>query len=305
MTTAASLPTPAHQLSTTSTPSTTTPSNDRNFQGLPIPRGPVTASLSFYAPPEDGSRPHNYVEPPTDGRPQRNFGSAWHSVTLSDLRGQETNFNLDDNAFDTLSNIPSAEHDFTSESRIKEVYYPEVEALLLDRIPGAKRVLLFDHTIRRSNPDAPRAPVTRVHIDQTPSSAAARVRHHLPLEADTLLQGRYRIINVWRPLNRGPVMGHPLAVADSATVRDEDLVGVEHRYPDRVGETAAVQFDEGQRWYYWSGMTGDERLLLKCFDSDEGVGGRGRVPHTAFVDPRTPEGAVGRESIEVRALVFG
>jgi hypothetical protein len=29
------------------------------------------------------------------------------------------------------------------------------------------------------------------------------------------------------------------------------------------------------------------------------------VPHTAFVDPRTPKGAKGRESIEVRALVYG
>jgi hypothetical protein len=56
-------------------------------------------------------------------------------------------------------------------------------------------------------------------------------------------------------------------------------------------------------------MTGDERVLLECFDSDSlkdgsGVQG-GRVPHSAFEDPRTREGAVGRESIEVRALVFG
>ena len=88
-------------------------------------------------------------------------------------------------------------------------------------------------------------------------------------------------------------------------MRDEDLVGVEHRYPDRTGETAGVQYNAGQRWWYWSGMRNEERLLLKCFDSDETVGRWGRVPHTAFVDPRTPEGAVGRESIEVRALVFG
>lgn len=31
----------------------------------------------------------------------------------------------------------------------------------------------------------------------------------------------------------------------------------------------------------------------------------GRVPHTAFADPRTPSDVPGRESIEVRALVFG
>ena len=78
-------------------------------------------------------------------------------------------------------------------------------------------------------------------------------------------------------------------------------MGIEHRYPDRTGETAGVRYDEGQRWWYFSGMSEGEGLLLCCFDSERG----GRVPHSAFVDPRTPVGARGRESIEVRALVFG
>lgn len=303
MTTAAPRPLPAHQLGNTSSVSTSK-SEDVNFQGLPIPRGPVTASLSFYKAPEDGSKPYNYVEPQPEGVAQRNFGQAWHDITIEDLRGQEQRFTLDNNAFDTIANVPSEEYDFTDDAKIRSVYYPEVEKLLLENVAGANRVLLFDYTIRRSSPDADRAPVVRVHIDQTPASAAARVRYHLPDEADELLQGRYRIINVWRPLN-GPVMAHPLAVADSATVRDEDLIGVEHRYPDRTGETAAVQYHPAQKWYYWSGMKNKDRLLLKCFDSDETVGQWGRVPHTAFVDPRTPEGAIGRESIEVRALVFG
>ncbi|KAF2133780.1 hypothetical protein P153DRAFT_362846 [Dothidotthia symphoricarpi CBS 119687] len=296
MTTTASLPTPAHQLSQSS-PSPSTNPSDVNFQGLPVPRGPVTAPLSFFEAPADGSKPHNYVEP-LPNTPQRNFGDDWTDVTLQDLRGQEQNFTLDKSAFDTYQNVTSEEHDFTDDERIKRVYYPEVEKLILDRVDGAKRVVLFDHTIRR--PTGNRNPVTRVHIDQTAASAAARVRHHLPAEAETLLQSRYRILNVWRPLN-GPVMALPLAVADSATVSDADLIPIEHRYPDRNGETAAVRYNKGQDWYHWSGMTNDERLLLLCFDSEKG----GRVPHTAFVDPRTPEGAVGRESIEVRALVFG
>ncbi|EOA87534.1 hypothetical protein ACJQWK_08876 [Exserohilum turcicum] len=303
MTTAAALPTPAHQLSTPQpTQNAATPS-DVNFQGLPIPRGPVTAKLSFYTAPEDGSPPHNYVEP-LPGVPQRNWGDNWTEVQIQDLRGKEQNFTLDTNAFDTYQNVKSrlSRDDFADDDAIKRVYYPEVEELLLKNVPGAQRVLLFDHTIRR--PTGNRNPVQRVHIDQTPFSAAERVKLHLPDEADTLLQGRYRIINVWRPLN-GPVMGSPLAVADSQTVRDADLVPVEHRYPDRNGQTAAVAFHPAQKWYYWSGMTNEERLLLKCFDSDETVGQWGRVPHSAFVDPRTPEGAVGRESIEVRALVFG
>ncbi|MCJ1253172.1 hypothetical protein MMC24_000980 [Lignoscripta atroalba] len=267
-----------------------------------IPRGPVTASLKFYATPADGSRPFNFVEAPPAGQPQRNFGDIDHDVTINDIRGRESEFTLDNNAVETLSNITSAETEFVDDAHIKKVYYPEVEKLILDNVPGANRVLLFDHTIRRANPNAPRAPVTRVHIDQTPSSAEARVRHHLPSsEADRLLQSRYRIINIWRPIN-GAVQSFPLAFADSDTVRDEDLVGIEHRYPDRNGETAGVKYSEGHGWYYWSGMGNEERLLLKCFDSESE---KGRLPHSAFVDPRTPEGAKGRESIEVRALVFG
>lgn len=304
MTTAAPRPTPAHELGSSQPALSSSKPSDVNPQGLPIPRGTVTASLSFYEAPSDGTKPYNYVEPQPEGTPQRNFGQEWHNVPIHDLRGQEHNFTLDNNAFDTIANVPSDEHDFTDDDQIKRVYYPEVEKLLLEHLPGSHKVVLFDHTIRRSHPDAARAPVTRVHIDQTPASAASRVRQHVPEAAEELLRARYRIVNVWRPLN-GPVMAHPLAVADSATVQDEDLIPVEHRYPDRTGETAAVRYNPAQKWYYWSGMKNEDRLFLKCFDSDETVGQWGRVPHTAFVDPRTPEGAIGRESIEVRALVFG
>ena len=262
-----------------------------------IPRGAVTTSLKFYAPPSDGSKPFNYVEQAPEGQPQRNYSDTDIEVSLDDIRGKESNFNVDDNAFATLIVGESAEKKFEDDESIKKNYYPEVEQLLLKHAPGAKRILLFDHTIRRSTGN--RNPVTRVHIDQTKKSARERVHHHLPDEAETLLKGRVRIINVWRPLN-GPVQATPLAFADSQTFRDEALIPIEHRYPDRTGETAAVQHDK-ERWHYWSGMTNNERLLLECYDSEK----NGRVPHTAFEDPRTPEGATQRESIEVRALVFG
>ncbi|KAF2232005.1 hypothetical protein EV356DRAFT_272647 [Viridothelium virens] len=299
MTTAAPIqPTPAHQLQ----PFLSSILDDATKnQGSPVPRGPVRSNLIFYAPPADGATPFNYVSDPPAGQPKNNFGSNVQQININDVRGRESQFTLANNAFQVLSGIESEEKDFTDDEHIKRVYYPEVEKLLLDHVPGANRVLLFDHTIRRSNPNASRGPVQRVHIDQTPKSAEARVRHHLPDEAEQLLKGRYRIINVWRPLN-GPVVASPLAIADSASVRDEDLVGVEHRYPDRTGETAGVKHRDGQVWYYWSGMKNDERLFLQCSDSENFSG---RVPHTAFVDPRTPEGAPGRESIEVRALVFG
>ncbi|MCJ1457253.1 hypothetical protein MMC28_007620 [Mycoblastus sanguinarius] len=278
---------------TTTAPSKVEASHDSSY----IPRGQVAADLKFYAPPVDGSKPFNYVESPPEGQPQCNFGAKDISVPIHDIRGQESSFNIDDNAFATLKTGPSAEKDFTSDESIQNNYYPEVEQLLLQNAPGAKRIFLFDHTIRRAT--GTRNPVTRVHIDQTRASATARVHRHLPDEAEELLKNRVRIINVWRPLN-GPVQSSPLAFADSKTFDDDALIGIEHRYPDHTGETAAVKH-KNEKWHYWSGMENDERLLLECYDSEKG----GRVPHTAFVDPRSPEGARSRESIEVRALVFG
>ncbi|KAL8767610.1 MAG: hypothetical protein Q9209_005940 [Squamulea sp. 1 TL-2023] len=275
-------------------PSTITPHHT-------IPRGPVTASLNFYQPPSDNSKPFNYVEQPPPGEPQRNYSDTSHEVTIQDIRGKEATFNIDTHAIAAIQNVESdaSRATFDDDEAIKRIYYPEVEKLLLKET-GAKRILLFDHTIRLATPGANRAPVNRVHIDQTTASAKQRVRFHLPSpEAEEALKGRYRIINVWRPLNP-PIAAHPLAFADSTSVPDEAMVGIEHRYPDRTGETAAVKYMEGQKWWYWSGMEEGERLLLQCFDSEKGA----RVPHSAFVDPRSEEG-VGRESIEVRALVFG
>ncbi|KAK4132983.1 hypothetical protein BT67DRAFT_457037 [Trichocladium antarcticum] len=277
------------------------------------PRGDVHAQLNFYSPPADGSAPYNLADLPPN-RPPHNYGTATHSVPIRDARGRESSFTLDKDAFQILLNQPpSAEVAFTDDASIEKNYYPEVEQLLLSTVPGATKVIIFDHTIRRPDPTSPRQPVQRVHIDQTGASAAQRVRRHAPSadEAAARLAGRHRIINVWRPLNRRPVASHPLAFASSSTLRDGDIVPVEHRYTATgyVGQTAAIAHNAAQEWYYLSGMTGDERILLECFDSEGGKEGSGvaggRVAHSAFEDPRTREGAEGRESIEVRALVFG
>lgn len=290
-------------MSTTATQTTTTSTTLSGVKDSSyVPRGPVKTTLNFFKEPADGAKPFNYVEKPPEGQPQRNFGEDSVEVQMNDIRGREGDFNLDKDAFQAIQGVSSEETEFVDDEHIRKVYYPEVERLLLGKVPGAYKVTLFDHTIRRSNPDAPRAPVNRVHVDQTARSTEWRVKLHDPDEADQLLKGRFRIINVWRPIN-GVVQAHPLGFASADTVDDNDLVPVEHRYPHRTGETAAVRYNPGQKFYYWSGMDNDERLLLKCYDSKDGVGQR--VPHTAFVDPRTPPGAKGRESIEVRALVYG
>ncbi|KAJ5890972.1 uncharacterized protein N7473_007200 [Penicillium subrubescens] len=298
-------------MSTTTTTTTTTATAVNTTASDYIPRGPTSAELTFYAPPADDSAPFNYVETPPPGQPKYNYGSQTERISLTDIRGNEDSFNLDKDSFQTLRNIPSATtySTFDSETSIRETYYPEVESLLLKHVPNAHKIILFDHTIRRANPNSPRQPVNRVHVDQTPAAALARVNLHItdPAEAKALSEGRYRIINVWRPLTAEPVQSQPLAFASASSVDENDLVPIQHRYPDRTGETMGVKFNPGQKWFYWSGMTGDERLLLKCSDSQGYRDGDVAqwVPHTAFTDGRTPVGARPRESIEVRALVFG
>ncbi|KAJ4264286.1 hypothetical protein NW762_005482 [Fusarium torreyae] len=273
-----------------------------------VSRGDITAKLNFFKAPADRSDAENIIVP--RGLPETNYTDDPRNVLIHDLRGKESEAILDRDGVAIIQGVaPSAEKEFADDDSIRENYYPELEKLLLDAVPGSHTVMFFDHTIRRANPESARNPVTRVHIDQTATSVIQRIRKHLPEDSERLLAGRYRIINVWRSLNPGPVESFPLAFAPSPSVQDEDITPIHHRYPNGyTGQTAGVKFNDAQKWCYLSGMTGDERLLLQCFDGQglEAEGPRGaRLAHTAFEDPRSRPDAVKRESIEVRALVFG
>ena len=68
------------------------------------------------------------------------------SAPFRDARGREHEFSLDTHGFQFVRHV-SAETEFVDEERIKGVYYKEGEELLKS-VTGAKRVLIFDHTIR-------------------------------------------------------------------------------------------------------------------------------------------------------------
>ncbi len=78
------------------------------------------------------------------------------------------------------------------------------------------------------------------------------------------------------------------------------------------GETYGVVPNVAHRFHYVKDMTPDEVLFIKCFDSWAQPGHQDHnqpaiaalTPHTAFEDPATPPGTKGRQSIEVRCLVF-
>ena len=59
------------------------------------------------------------------------------------------------------------------DKKVRAGYYEEVEALLKKRMPGkVRKVVIFDHTIRRRKEGEPRQPVQQVHVDQTVVSLA-------------------------------------------------------------------------------------------------------------------------------------
>ena len=75
-------------------------------------------------------------------------------------------------------------------------------------------------------------------------------------------------------------------------------------YPDgRIGGIYYLNHNPGQRWYYFSEMTRDEVILLKCFDSLEDGTARWTA-HGSFEVPGRRADAPPRESIEIRTLYF-
>ena len=264
----------------------------------------VEADLNYTVPMAERARDYAYDPPP--GVPHSNTTLEARRFTIRDIRPVATRPSLDGEGFAALRH-QSAVADFYDDEEVVRVYYPEAAALIQEAT-GATRVFVFDHTRRRHKPGADfrrneaKQPAREVHVDQTVKSGPQRVRDLLPAEAAKLLAGRVQIINLWRPI-RGPVRDAPLAVCDARSVAPEDLMPSDLVYRDRIGETYSVTWNPAHRWFYLSGMTPEEALLVKCYESR--TDGRARfAPHSAFTDPTAPPDAPMRESIELRTLVF-
>lgn len=195
---------------------------------------------------------------------------------------------------------------FYDDDEVRSVYYKETEELV-QQTSGAKRVLVFDHTLRSADSATREAlqvsgPVRNVHNDYTEWSGPQRVRDLLPDEADDLLIRRFAVVQVWRPINK-PVQREPLAIADARSIGMNELIASARIYPDRRGEVYHSTFNPQHRWYYFPNMQRNEAIVFKCYDSLKD--GRARwTAHCAFDDPTSPPDAPPRESIEMRTLAF-
>jgi hypothetical protein len=243
---------------------------------------------------------------PSERRPQLDFSGpgtgivselyAPRTVTIRDARTLRTS--LDIQGFELARRASSI--DFLDEVEIINVGDAEAAELVRD-VTGAARVFVFDHTLRKRAPDAPRQPSIRVHVDYTAKSAPQRVRDLLGDEAEALLERRVAFINVWRPV-RHVASDWPLALCDARSVAPGELVATDVVYADRAGEIYGATYGPRQRWFYYPDLALDEAILIKCYDSAPDVARF--TPHTAFHSPLTPPDAPPRQSIEFRTIAF-
>jgi len=275
-----------------------------------------------------------------------------HTMTVRNARmmHSDTRPTCDKNGFELLLHpLPDKSLDFTDHAQVVEVYYGQC-ATLVAQVTGA-RAYAFDHNVRSASGKKNKQRITGgqnvqgpahlVHGDYTLRAAPERLNQLAkpPSGNDTLLGvldageslislhdashaladgGRFAFINVWRNIETEPVATHPLALCDSQSVMPEDLVVFEIHYPNRIGENYFAKHSTRHAMYYYPGMTHDEALLIKQWDSAGPLArSMGRVGdanddqapctfsfHSAFVDPDTPSDAPDRRSIEVRCVVI-
>lgn len=232
-------------------------------------------------------------------------------MRIQDVRPVRETLSLDrEGVF--LADAPSAVKDFHDRDAAARVYRKEMEEVVR-KVTGASRVAVGQGWVHRHSDRSEKFgeagttfPGRYAHVDYSDLSGPTTARQMLgdDPDAERLLSGRYTVINLWRALSEPP-QDCPLCVCDATTVAAEDLV-VSHIVlgpPD--GEfklqTNMVAHNPAHRWVYFSGMTRDELLMFRGYDSDQAR--FRRVPHTAFDDP----GAVNappRESIDIRCVAF-
>ena len=267
--------------------------------------GTVRAPVNYTV--DNGIPPDYYFYEPDPSVKLNPPGTDVREVDIRNGWPEVDRFDLDREGF-VLKPFPARFELFDDDAAVKSTFYRQVEDFVKSH-SGARRVVIFDHTIRKRLPadlkvqtEVKRPAVLLVHSDYTVASGPQRVRDILPEEADGLLTRRVAFYNLWKSLHE-VVEELPLAICDATRQNEGDMLRMELKYRERMGEIYVMRHAPNHRWIYFPNMTAEQALLFKTYDSE--TDGRARfVGHTAFEDPNTPANARKRESIEVRMMAF-
>jgi len=274
--------------------------------------GDVTGEINFYSHTIDDSSPW------MDGTPKlvwtaSNYVRIPTQTTIHDLRGKENTINLDKNGFEVHKYDGQIHEEFDDNSEAQQCYYADIISILKKRL-GASRVIVFNHIIRSRGSwrtadqcdPSHKNPVFYPHVDNDSSAARFKVKEILgEEEAKKMMQNRFQIINIWRPLGSNPIMNTPLTLCD---YRSLDLDNDIHLSEVRGSESTVSLYmisrniQDAQKWYYLSQMRSDEMFIFKIFDSNSDVAQF--AAHTAFTNEHMPPMNIEQTSIEVRCLVL-
>ena len=320
----------------------------------------VNARLTYLAASVESSLYRNgkvFTHRDRDGNDEAYHGAAMEQrdVVINDARRLDRSWRrqLEVHGFELLHRpLQRPDLQFFGYRQVVQEYYPECAEIVM-RATNAAQVLAFDHNIRWAAGKESRTriaggqqiqrPIHVVHGDYTLASASQRLRDlasppgvndtlrsvlaegESPLTADVVSRTlderkRFALINVWRNIDRSPVMSDPLALCDGQTLAPDELVVFEIHYHDRIGENYFAKYSAYHEWWYYPLMTRDEVVLIKQWDSAGGLAQSGGVQadssagnrdapctfsfHTAFRDPNTLTDAPDRQSIEVRCVAF-
>lgn len=236
-----------------------------------------------------------------------------HNQIVRNARGRELQFGMDEHGFiyRTMKVDPSI---FANPSKIENQYLTMVKSLIHRELDDVAEVYVFDWQIRRTKMPTSGIidgkdktqhllPSSHVHLDQHPTNVPSMVRRHFPNRAARLLKRRVRIINVWKPLV-DVVHDFPLALCDGGTISNSDLVAADHITRCHFDINSFGLYSARHQWWFLHEQLIDEVVVFKNFDSDYTVKAKCCL-HSSFEQHLLSSvGKAGRESIEVRLMVF-
>ncbi|KAK6354522.1 hypothetical protein TWF696_003665 [Orbilia brochopaga] len=279
--------------------------------------GDITRILHFFRPPRYGSPPRFLVAHP-NGSGIKNFGTIPIAVPIRDIRNREHRFHLALHSFKPVRHLQSLPYplDLKDPDSIAAIHSSTTD-MLRRHVSSPNQITIFSTTlIKARSPIGGARPAIPhpLQIDQTPGAALLRAKRHLPSTlSENVASGKLslRVVNLYRPvLPQGAnICDHQLCLAESLTIAEDDLVAVEHVYPDRVGQTYAIKHSKEQNFWYWSNMDDTEGILVQVYDSLLGCDAEGRERMirggTGFFKlmPKTWEETQEAEWLVVRALI--